>query len=659
MPYRADIDGLRALAVVAVLLFHAGVPLVGGGYVGVDVFFVISGYLITSLILHEQDAGAFSLTSFYHRRIRRILPALFVMICGCAIVGWFLLAPLDYARLGQNMAGAALSFSNLQFWFTAGYFDTPAAEKPLLHTWSLGVEEQFYLVFPIYLILVRRIWPSKRLPLTAAFCLASFAFASIAAFRDPNGAFYLPHARLWELLIGGLLAMGVAPAPTRATLRTAAATLGLALVAGTAIFYSGDTIFPGIAALPPTIGTALVIWSGTGGTSVVGQALAARPLVFLGKISYSLYLWHFPLLAFGLYVGLGEMSPATTAMLLAAAFVLAVLSWHFVEQPARRAGGRLRWRTVASSAACGVILLVFAGLTLQVSGGFAIRLREGALQLIAGRSQRNPDRLACYVPSSTNIDLGRLCVLGSGEASPSFILWGDSHGEAMRGAVSAAATAVGRSGVFAGELGCPPLIGTAQPRKPACAAVSDALFHLINETKSIGTVILAARWGWWAESVPYKRESGEPVALALAGFPDAEVANRAALSIGLEHTISALLSAGKRVWIVGPVPEVGYDVPRYFYLRSLGFADGLDIAPTRAEFNQRQAFVLDLLNDLAGRYQVGTIWPHERLCNDISCAITRDGHILYADDDHLSVFGAKSIANLFRPIFEERPIVVR
>jgi peptidoglycan/LPS O-acetylase OafA/YrhL len=231
LPYRADIDGLRALSVIAVVLYHAGVPLAGGGFVGVDVFFVISGFLITSLILEEQEAGTFSLADFYHRRMRRILPALFAMMGTCAAAGWFLLAPADYKALGMSIASAALSISNLEFWNDAGYFDTPAAEKPLLHTWSLGVEEQFYLVFPLYLILMARHLPRWRWPLTAALCFASLSFASVEVTRHPAAAFYLPHARLWELLAGGLLAMGLLPRLATASGRTGAALLGLALIA--------------------------------------------------------------------------------------------------------------------------------------------------------------------------------------------------------------------------------------------------------------------------------------------------------------------------------------------------------------------------------------------------------------------------------------------
>ena len=654
MPYRADIDGLRAVSVIAVVLYHAGLPLFGGGYVGVDVFFVISGFLITSLILHEQDSGTFSLTGFYHRRIRRILPALFAMMSACAVAGWFLLAPGDYMRLGRSIIGAAASISNVQFWLESGYFDTAAAEKPLLHTWSLGVEEQFYLLFPLYLILIAR-WLSRwRLPLTAVICTISFAIGAVDAVHDPVAAFYLPQSRLWELLAGGLLAMGALPPLRSQTARTWTALGGLGLIAGTAVFYSEDTLFPGLGALPPTLGAVLIIWSGGSGASIVARALATRPAVLLGKISYSLYLWHFPLLAFGFYVGLGALSAAQTAALLTLAFLLSLLSWRFVEQPARRAGAMLPWRRVASSAAAGVLVLFLSGMVLQAQGGFPARMTEEPRRLIASQPLRNPDRQACYVSAPSRIATGNLCVMGDAAAMPSFVLWGDSHGEMLRAAVGSAASAAGRAGWFAGEKGCAPLVGVTRPEQPLCRKIGEAYLRMIVETPAIADVVIAARWGLWSEGVHYAHESGMPPAtLALVETPlEHGLDNHATLAAGLERTITALLAAGKRVWVVGPVPEVGYDVPRYFYLRSLGFARDLEIAPTLAEFGQRQHFVLTLLTDLGQRYPIGTIWPHGRLCGDVGCEIARDGHVLYADDDHLSVFGAQSIASAFAPIFD-------
>ncbi len=574
------------------------------------------------------------------------------MMGSCAVAGWFLLAPADYKALGMSIASAALSISNLEFWSDAGYFDTPAAEKPLLHTWSLGVEEQFYLVFPLYLILMARHLPRQRGPLTAALCLASLTFASIEVMRHPAAAFYLPHARLWELLAGSLLAMGVLPRLAATSARTGVAALGLVLIALPVFFYSDETIFPGLTALPPTIGAVLIIWSGIGGGSAVGRVLAARPLVFVGKISYSLYLWHFPLLAFGFYFGLGDPSPLSIAGLLALAVSLSILSWRFIEQPARRAGARFNWRTVARLAAGSVVAISSIGLALQMWEGFPTRLPMSSFQLIASQPLRNPDRQACFVYSE-NIAASDLCMVGDAGAAPSFVLWGDSHAETMRGALGAAAATKGRGGLFAGQIACPPLIGVVLQRKPECQTINEAIFHMIVKDRSIDTVVMVARWGWWAESRRYKREAAAQATLLLPGVPASDgVGNHPALAAGLEQTVTALLSAGKRVWLVGPVPEVGYDVPRYFYLRSLGFANALEIAPTRAEFDQRQHFVFAGLNDLAQRYPVGSIWPHTRLCNDVGCDIIRDGHLLYSDDDHLSVFGAHSMADLFAPVFD-------
>jgi hypothetical protein len=338
-------------------------------------------------------------------------------------------------------------------------------------------------------------------------------------------------------------------------------------------------------------------------------------------------------------------------MLLALALILSMLSWRFIEQPARQAGARLSWRRVVTAAGAGAMALSIAGLAAQLTGGFPARLGGEALRQIAGAPLRNPDRAGCFVRSE-QVTIETLCIIGDAKAPPSFVLWGDSHAETLRGPLGEAAGAAGRAGLFAGQTACPPLIGATRPQKPDCRRINEALLRIILDTPSLDTVVLAARWGWWAESLPYKREGGTPVTLALLPPAHAdEAGNHAALAGGLEQAVTTLLAAGKQVWLVGPVPEIGYDVPRYVHLRALGFARDLKIAPSLAEFRARQGFVLPLLGDLSSRYPIGAIWPHQLLCDNAACAIMRDGRLLYSDDDHLSVFGARSIAGIFAPVF--------
>ena len=382
--YRADIDGLRAVAIVPVVLYHAEIAPFGGGYVGVDIFFVISGYLITSFILGQIQRGEFTLLNFYLRRIRRIFPALFLMMAFCAAIGWLLLTPDDYRRLGESIFATVFFCSNILFWLQSGYFATQPEARPLLHTWSLGVEEQFYVVFPVLLVLLSRYFPRRLIAITLALSVLSFGFNVLSVSAHPSLAFFLAPPRIWELFIGALLAMGALAAPSGVIWSEAASLLGVALI-GYAIFgFSRDTMFPGFAALLPTIGAAAIIWAGTGHAGRATRLLSHPAPVLIGKISYSLYLWHFPLLAFGAYVLIGGLSLIQRLSLIALSMVLAFGSWIFVEQPVRRGRSLFgRARIVFVTAAAALAVFGGFGLAAHLSGGFPSRIGEPGLRILA------------------------------------------------------------------------------------------------------------------------------------------------------------------------------------------------------------------------------------------------------------------------------------
>ena len=438
--YRADIDGLRAVAIVAVVLYHAGFAPFGGGFIGVDVFFVISGYLITSLIAEQIDRGEFSLCNFYLRRIRRIFPALFLMVAFCAVIGWLLLTPHDYDLLGQSIAATVLFSSNILFWRQTGYFDTPLEDWPLLHTWSLGVEEQFYIAFPVFLVLVCRFFSGKRIAITLALCTLSFGLNVLTVKDHPNAAFYLAPTRIWELLVGALLAMGTLRPPRSARWGGAASALGVVLI-GWAIFgFSDDTNFLGFAALAPTSGTAAVIWGGTGQYGRMTRLLSHRAPVLIGKISYSWYLWHFPLLAFGAYVFVEGPSLMARITLIALSIVFAVGSWLYVEQPVRQ--GRWIFRNakmVFGTAAAALALFGGFGIAARFAEGFPDRIGKHSVEILASVGDVNADRERCVILDPADLARRPLCKFGIDGATSQFALWGDSHAESLRGAVDSAA----------------------------------------------------------------------------------------------------------------------------------------------------------------------------------------------------------------------------
>jgi len=376
MDYRREIDGLRALAVLPVIFFHAGLPLFSGGFVGVDVFFVISGYLITSIILAEKQAGTFTLINFYERRARRILPALFVVVIACLPFAWLWLLQDDLKEFSGSVFSVSTFISNVFFWRNSGYFDTAAELKPLLHTWSLAVEEQYYLFFPVFLMLTWQLGKRWILAMLAALAVISLAAAQWGSVNNPAAAFYLLPTRGWELLVGAFVAFYFAKSNKPDISRSvgqAGSTVGLLLIIYAVFAFDKQTPFPSLYTLAPTIGASLIILCATPQT-VVGKILGNQLFVGVGLISYSAYLWHQPLLAFARHRSLEEPSGLLLAGLAAVSLALAYVSWKYVEVPFRRRGfvGRSR---IFSLALVGTVSLLLIGVVGYTQSGFPDRLR--------------------------------------------------------------------------------------------------------------------------------------------------------------------------------------------------------------------------------------------------------------------------------------------
>lgn len=441
IPYRPDIDGLRAVAVLAVMAFHLQIRFALGGFTGVDVFFVISGYLISSILLVEMDTGRFSMRAFYVRRIRRIYPALVAAMLGTSVFAFMLCMPSELRDFAKSLIGASLSASNLYFGLHSTYFDPLSLSRPALQTWSLGVEEQFYILFPPLLWLLRKRLP-RHLPLVLGLLTAaSFTAGVVGSLHTPSLAFFMPWTRACELLLGGLLALGVFPRVGSRPLREMAATVGLLLLLFSFLLLNGAVPFPGFAALAPCGGTALLIWSGQAvernstalpTSTWVARVLGTRPFVFVGLISYSLYLWHWPVIVFQGLSTWGDELPhrGMKAILVAISLVLATLSWRFVEVPFRDGSLRLK----------GWGAFVFAGATsgLLVAGG----LTALALHGLPGRFPAAAVAVGRYVDEVANYRVGSCMVirardfkpdpcLTESSSKPNWLLIGDSHAAAQ------------------------------------------------------------------------------------------------------------------------------------------------------------------------------------------------------------------------------------
>jgi peptidoglycan/LPS O-acetylase OafA/YrhL len=606
--HRADIDGLRAVAIVPVVLCHAGVPGFAGGFVGVDVFFVISGFLITSLIAGEIREGRFSIAHFYERRVRRIFPALFAMVLACAAVAPFLLPAEEQQSFGTSVAAVALFTSNAVFWSESGYFDAAADAKPLLHTWSLAVEEQFYIVFPLLLLLLQRFVPARGAAVLWVAAGVSLAACAQLTYRgDADAAFYLAPFRAWELALGALAALGALPPLQGRVPREAAAALGAALIAWSVFAFSDATFFPGTAALVPCVGALLLLHAGADATPVLNRVLSARPLVLIGLISYSLYLWHWPLLVFAKHHLQRPLLPPETALAVALALGLAWLSWRYVEQPFRRRGeDGIARRPLFAAAAVVMALALGAGAAGYVAGAPAAEIAEAAR---AGGIRGLEDYRVgnCFLNKHhtyANWESQGPCVT-SHPAPRRALLWGDSF------------AAHYAPGLFDGKpdaryrfvqytaIGCPPVPGVRLPRSPRCESVNDALGQVL-ERHPAEVVILAARWEiYWDKAVRAEQ---------------------------VEQTIKRLKDRGLYVVLVGQGPTFEFKRPQEYVQRTGSLA-----APSRDH-----AAINAALRSVKGVDRFFD--PADVLCKDGSCPLRDDGQFLYWDEGHYSSYGSKRVA---------------
>lgn len=650
--HRDDIDALRAVAVGLVILFHYGVPGFSGGFAGVDIFFVISGFLIGGIIDRELKGGRFSFLSFYERRVRRIFPALFAMLAACAAAASVLLYPADYQRFAESALAAALFWSNIHFNAVAGYWDVAAHTKPLLHTWSLAVEEQFYLVFPLLLFALRgwrRHW--QYAALTLLFIL-SFGASVWAVKTDPTGAFYLAPYRFWEFLTGAGLAMASpfavrlrsAGDTYRAWLGSIAALLGLVMIVWAALTLHEGTNFPGFGAVLPCLGAALLIAAGP--DNAVSRALSWRPVVFVGLISYSLYLWHWPVWVFA-NAWLGRApNPWEAAGCAALTFALSVLSWKYVEQPFRNKLTVTRKPLFTAAAGAMAMACLFALVVMQTNG-LPQRFGPQLGKIVAQANTPMPVQAKCFGVPSKDVSVRRLCGIGANRQAASFVLWGDSHAEVLIPAVADIAKKHGRRGLFAGSPSCAPLIGVNRFDAPDCRPFNDRVLAMILRHKEITTVILMARWGKNAQGTAYGDEGNGFVPIGDdEGRAQKPSDNAAIFARGLDRTVAALRASGKQVLLVGPVPEIGWTVPQVLARLEQEHKGNAVVAPPAKAFYEREAQVLPLFHRMAERDGVSAVFPHDYLCQSGRCAVRKNGIPLYRDEHHLSDYGAKKLEPL-------------
>ncbi len=562
--YRADIDGLRAVAVVPVVFYHFGVRPFSGGFVGVDVFFVISGFLITGLIYAELGGGSFSILRFYERRIRRIFPALFAMIAAAIAVGLLVLFPHELMRLAQSAAATTVFGSNFDFWRQAGYFDVGANLKPLLHTWSLAVEEQFYVLFPALLYVNHSRRRAVLLGLVAVLGVISFVASLWAIGRSPTAAFYLTPFRTWELMLGAVLALGAFPAPKTRWLGEAVSLAGLGAIGWAVFSFTVATPFPGANALFPCAGAAALIYAGSGENTWTRRLLASPPLVGIGLISYSLYLWHWPIHVFADYVAGGPAGAAETVLLIALSFALGFLSWRYVERPFR--GSAIPRATIFRLAGVAVAATLLLSGLLFVLQGLPQRFAPDIRRIFAEGDDNEPRRHECFNRIAADVAAGRICTIGDAHApAPELPAVGRlpiptrsfRRSRRRRAAPGARACSSGMAAVRRSWRYRSPT-----SRRGAARQLNQAALDLLRRDK-IGEVILDARWPHYDQGTgfgPDASQVGHLIDLDPRGGHDAD--QHAGFARMLERTVRLLVAAHIKVVLVTPVPEPGFDVPQ-------------------------------------------------------------------------------------------------
>ncbi|MGE0289249.1 MAG: acyltransferase family protein [Bradyrhizobium sp.] len=631
MKNRPEIDGLRAVAVVPVILFHAGAGGFGAGFLGVDIFFVISGFLITRIIIDDLDDGSFSILNFYERRARRILPALTLVCLACLPFAWLWMPPRELADFGNSLAAVGLFASNVFFWKETGYFAAAAELKPLLHTWSLAVEEQYYVIVPIALMLLWKLGYRTALGLLVLGFVASLALAEWGARHVPSAAFYLLPTRAWELLIGAIGAVVMSRVEVRPS--NVLSMAGLVLVIGALIFLWPDTPTPSLWTLLPTAGTVLILVFGRTG-ALVARLLSLKPVVGIGLISYSAYLWHQPLLAFARIRNGEDATGWLLWGLIAVTFLLAWASWKYVEEPVRRRkiGPTLSSLQVVGVAAVCLVIVCAAGLSLH--SGYPDRVAPSGVAF--AEIAKFEDNLAGNYGldqscESNSFPVSGKCFTGN---EPEMVLWGDSYAMHLAQALASSKSAPSMAQFTRSQ--CAPFPGFAVEYIGRdirdCIAFNDAVLKWIVNTETVRVVVISS---------PFEKATRS--LFGRDGHRISEDRAEQAIVESIASLSQTLRDHGKKLVVVSPPPSLGHDIGVCDLRRRINGEPETTCDMPLVEVKLHQSEPRALLSKLG----VPVLWIESLTCGKQSCAATIEGLNLYRDSGHLSVAGSAALGRKY------------
>lgn len=631
--FRTDINGLRAIAVISVVLFHFGVAGFSGGFVGVDIFFVISGFLMTGIVVRGIEKNNFNFIGFYFARARRIIPALLFLTIVLLFIGWFYLSPDDYSRLSKEVDRAVLFLSNDYFFRKSGYFDPDSHKRLLLHTWSLSVEWQFYILYPILIFFVSKFSLKITPKVIIVFFIISFSYSVLKSYSDPSYAFYMLPSRAWEMLLGGLVYYAVKQNRCKAN-KDWCYFLGIFSIVISIFLYSPSTIWPGVAALLPTLGTALIIYAGK-------ESLPTSNFLFqkMGDWSYSIYLWHWPLAVALLLFDL-EQSPALITGLISLSVVLGALSYFYIENPTRKFLTSNNRIYVSLLILVPIIAMLTVVKLIRANEGVSKRLPEHIFTVFDQANNKFPGVKKCH-----NDKAGQDCSYGEGDLG--VIVIGDSHAVSLLGSIVDVVS--GGKVLNWAKNGCPTInnIKTKAKNASECSDFLSFKFNSLSEFPD-APVLLANRFS--AHFIGFNEKISGPKLPNLYFDKPYEDFSEAYIDEIRQGYISTICSLSEKrpVYALKPIPEMKLNVPEMMG-RSLLIGKEKRISISLAEYKERNTIALQVLDEVANKCNVTLLDPIPYLCDGERCYGDINGLPIFFDDDHLNMRGS----DLLKPLFEQ------
>lgn len=659
--YRPEIDGLRALAIIPVVFFHAKVYGFSGGFIGVDIFFVISGFLITSILKREMQHDTFSFSAFWARRIRRIFPALITVTIATTIASYiFLLFQKDLLEFGKSLFALSLFMSNMFFMRKQGYFAGPAEYSPLLHTWTLSVEEQFYIVLPFLLFFGWKFFKKKLFPLFLLIGISSFIYSIYLIHIVPGNNFFIPFmpniwggainqtsgfyilpSRVWEFIVGVLLALSTRTITSK-KLSEVTSAIGIILILYSVSTFDARTPFPGIEALLPVIGCALIIAGTTNHITLVSKLLSSPLTVWVGLISYPLYLWHWPVLVFA-HIIFGRLTSLQTILLIVVSIVLSWITYRVIEKPFREKSILVDSKTIIFTGLCCLLLTAAIGYGLRYVDSTK-RIPDTARVFMSTTNNNGPRYEECH--SNRDLSHDGPCMLGdtSTNTESTFLLWGDSHAAAILNTIDTLAKEASVSGALFTSGGCIPITGvtTATP-KESCSKTNDLALEYITE-HNIKNILLVARWDSYVQPSTGGElitEVNQPISINGA---------KNTFTKKFSEMVLQLTNEQREVYILKQVPEQpNFDTRLQFYSLVHNAKAPLPVANTRKEYDSYNSFTSTFFIDLAKNKHVHILDPEDILCDDLNnCRLDINGLPIYTDKDHLNFEGSNLLSPLFK-----------